>query len=90
MVVLLLERFNIKKSTIPDGVSAIFLRKMAVEIAEPLTYIYNKSLSTGSFVVAWKQSNVTPVHIGGDADDPGNYRPISAVPIVAKVLEKPN
>ena len=37
---------------------------------------------------AWKQSNVTPVHKGGDADDPGNYRPISIVPIVARVLEK--
>ena len=47
-------------------------------------------MSTGSFPDAWKQSNVTPVHKGGDADDPGNYRPISIaiVPIVARVLEK--
>ena len=45
-------------------------------------------MSTGSFLDAWKQSNVTPVHKGGDADDPGNYRPISVVPIVARVLEK--
>ena len=37
---------------------------------------------------AWKRSNVTPVHKGGDTDDPGNYRPISVVPIIAKVLEK--
>ena len=61
-----------------------------MEIAEPLTYIYNKSLSTtGSFLVTWKQSNVTPVHKGGDADNPGNYHLISVVSItVAKVLEK--
>ena len=45
-------------------------------------------MSTGSFPDAWKQSNVTPVHKGGDADDPGNYHPISVVPIVARVLEK--
>ena len=51
-------------------------------------HIYNKSLSTGSFLVTWKQSNVTPIHKGGDADDPGNYHPISVVPIVAKALEK--
>ena len=28
------------------------------------------------------------MHKGGDTDDPGNYCPISIVPIVAKVLEK--
>ena len=87
-VVLLLETLDTKKSTGPDGLSALFLRKVAAEIAEPLTYIYNKSLSTGSFPDAWKQSNVTPVHKGGDADDPGNHHPISAVSIVARVLEK--
>ena len=38
--------------------------------------------------MAWKKSNVTPVHKGGNTDDPGNYRPISVVPIVAKVFEK--
>ena len=31
---------------------------------------------------------MTPVHKGGDTDDPGNYRPISVVSIVAKILEK--
>ena len=87
-VVSLLEPLDTKKSTGPDGLSALFLRKVAAEILEPLTYIYNKSLSTGSFPVAWKQSNVTLVHKGGDADDPGNCRPISVVPIVARVLEK--
>jgi len=28
------------------------------------------------------------VHKGGDTENPGNYCPISLVPIVAKVLEK--
>ena len=87
-VVSLLERLDTKKATGPDGLSALFLKQVPVEIAEPLTYIYNQSLSTGSFPAAWKRSNVTPVHKGGESDDPGNYRPISVVPVVAKVLEK--
>ena len=88
MVISLLKKLDVKKSTGPDGLSASFLKQVAEEIAVPLTYLYNKSLSTGSFPEGWKKSNVTPVHKGGSTDDPGNYRPISVVPIVAKILEK--
>jgi len=68
----------------------LFLKQVAEEIAVPLTYLYNKSLSTGSFPEGWKKSNVTPVHKGGSTDDLGNYCPISVVPIVAKILGKVN
>ena len=64
------------------------MQQTAEVIAEPLTLIYNHSLYTGTVPLAWKRSNVTPVHKGGDAKNPGNFRPISVVPIVAKVLEK--
>jgi len=57
-------------------------------VAAPLTKIYNKSLNSGCFPLDWKRSNVTPVHKGGSCDSPGNFRPISVVPIVAKIFEK--
>ena len=31
---------------------------------------------------------MTPVHKGGDTLDPGNFYPISVVPVVTKILEK--
>ena len=37
---------------------------------------------------AWKQSHITPVHKGGSLDEPSNFRPISVVSVVAKILEK--
>ena len=40
------------------------------------------------FPAAWKQSNITPIHKGGPVDDPSNYRPISVVQVIAKILEK--
>ena len=48
------------------------------------------SIRSGSIPSAckWKQSNVSPIHKGGSCDDPGNFRPISAVSILANVLEK--
>ena len=54
----------------------------------PLSFLYNKSLDVGLVPIAWKRSNVTPIHKGGLTDDPGNYSPISVVPVVAKVFEK--
>ena len=72
----------------PDGISAQFLKEVASKIAQPLAIIYNKSLDAGVIPSARKKSNVTPIHKSGSFDNPSNYRPISVVPIVAKLLEK--
>ena len=45
-------------------------------------------MDVGLVPMAWKKLNVTPIHKGGLTDDPGNYRPISVVLVVAKVFEK--
>ena len=88
IVLQMLQHLDIWKSTGPDGISARFLREVAAEITEPLTYLYNFSLQSGLIPSDWKQSNVTAVYKQGPCDDPSNYRPIYVVPIIAKVLEK--
>ena len=87
-VVAHLQHPDVRKSTGSDGFSARLFREVAVEVAEPLSAIFNKSLQSGVVPFAWKKSNVTPVHKGGDDHDPSNFCPISVVPIVAKILEK--
>ena len=79
---------NPKKSIGPDGLSIRYLKEIAVEIASPLTELYNISLHTGVFPSDWKHCHITPVHKGGPLDDPSNFRPISVVPVLAKILEK--
>jgi len=81
-----LRKLDVGKTTGPDGISAGFLKSVTEELANPFTYIFNLSLQ--SIPSVWKQSNITPVHKGGSCDDPGNFRPISVVPITAKLLEK--
>lgn len=61
----------------PDGIPPLFLKKCAKYLAEPLTYIYNKSLCLGCFPAKWKKARVTPVHKKDDHAAISNYRPVS-------------
>ena len=79
---------DITKSTGPGNLSARFLRAIANQIVAPLTDIFNCSLSSGQVPSEWKRSHITPIYKGGSPDDPSNFRPISVVPIIAKILEK--
>lgn len=53
-----------------------------------LTCIINTSITTGTFPSPWKHPVVVPIFKGGDTSDPKDYRPISLLPIVSKILEK--
>ena len=84
-----LNSLNSHKSTGPDQLSAKILKMLAILIAEPLAKLFNKSLSTSKFPHHWKEANVTPIFKRkGSASDPQNYRPISLLCCLSKILEK--
>ena len=63
--------------------------KLASDVLLPsLLQIINISLHTGVFPDVLKEARVFPIHKGGPSEDPSNYRPISILPIVSKVIEK--
>lgn len=76
------------KASGPDGISATMLRNTATSIAPALTSLFNQSLSTGIFPKCWKVSNIVPVHKKNSRSSVENYRPISLLSIVSKVLER--
>ena len=45
-------------------------------------------MKTGEIPSEWKSANITPVLNKGRKEDVNNYRPISVLPIVAKVFER--
>ena len=76
------------KSTGPDKFPAKILRIAADIIAPSMTYIFNLLLSTGMFMDDRKNARVCPIHQDDSKHVIGNYRPISALPIVGKVFEQ--
>ena len=71
------------------GIDNYLLRIAAPAITKSLTHIFNLSLCLGVIPEDFKTARVTPVYKGkGDKSDPNNYRPISVVPTLAKILEK--
>jgi len=55
-----------------------------------LTALINKSLADGKVPQCWKQAQVTPLlkKSGLDINDYKNYRPVSNIPFISKVIEK--
>ena len=78
------------KATGLDDISTCInvLKLAAPEIVSPITYICNLSLKTATFSAKWKEAKVPPLHKGGSRHDCSNYRPISVLPMLSKILEK--
>ena len=64
------------------------LKDAAVVFAKPLTRIVNESLSQGTVPSEWKYAKTTPLFKKGLSTDMDNYRPISVLPVVSKLLER--
>ena len=82
---------NIKPNTAtgPDDLPAFLLRKVAPAISPAVAHIFNLSLDSGSYPDMWKYANVCPIYKAkGSKADPGNYRPISILPVLARAFEK--
>ena len=77
-----------KKSTDVDGLSMYHIKKIINEINVPLAHIFNMSLSKGIFPDKLKTAKVVPIFKMGRKDLCDNYRPISLLSTLSKILEK--
>ena len=87
-VILIVKDLNATNSIGSDGIALRFLRDALCVIVPYLTCIVNTSLVTGVFPESWKHALVVPLYKNGDPDIVNNYRPVSILPVVSKILEK--
>ena len=76
------------KGSGPDIFSVACIIENAIILAKPLSHIYNRSLATGIVPKHFKTAKVIPIYKKGVHSIPGNYRPISLLPIFNKIFEK--
>jgi hypothetical protein len=87
-VLKVIKKFKPKNSCDIHGVSTKMIKYVGPEIAVPLAHIFNLSLNSGQFPSSLKLCRVIPIFKSGDSLNCDNYRPISLLSSISKVLEK--
>ena len=87
-VELTLLNLDASKATGPDELPAKILKGTAEVIAPSLTELFNKLLRLGCLPEDWKLANIVPVFKKDNKEQAENYRPISLLSIVSKVMER--
>ena len=71
-----------------DNISIDMILKCLPFCLLPLTYIINYSISSNVFPTAWKYAHVCPIPKIQNPLTPRDFRPISLLPVLTKVIEK--
>ena len=64
------------------------LKATALSISKSLSDLFNKSIIMGKFPSDWKYARVVPIPKSGCSKNPANYRPISILSVLSKLLKK--
>ena len=84
----ILSNLNIQKAGDIYGINNKLIKIGRNEISKNLVDIFNASFRLGQFPDKLKVSMIIPIHKGESKNLSGNYRPVSLLPIIGKILEK--
>ena len=71
-----------------DGLCIRILKLAFSSIGHVLLFLVNSCITTNDIPSSWKHSLVHPIHKTGDPSNPSNFRPISILPVIAKIVER--
>ena len=84
----IIEVFDAKKAVGPDLISHKVLKGVKHSISKFLSVLFNKSRREGIFPQSWKSALVLPLFKKGNKNCPSNYRPISLLSCIGKLMER--
>ena len=84
----LLTGLSSNKATGIDKISCKIIKIASPAISDSLTHIFNQAITLSSFPDEWKMARVIPLYKNGQRNVAGNYRPISVLPAISKIMEK--
>ena len=87
-IVDIIKIINPNKASGPDIINYKMLKICSEKIAAPLQIILNKSLLQGKYPTSWKIAHVIAIYKKGDKSLRSNYRPISLISCVGKIMER--
>ena len=71
-----------------DELSAKIIKECRNDILYPLAHVFNRSLTQGVFPSELKIAKVIPLYKGDSKCLLSNYRPVSILPVMSKILER--
>lgn len=83
-----IDNLNTKKSCGFDNISINMIKKSKRNICNILELLINNSFQTGIIPDKTKIAKITPIFKNGNKEHVTNYRPISVLPIISKIMEK--
>ena len=87
-ILAIINNLQIKKSAGYDKISSRVLKDNKLILTPVLTNIANLILQTSVFPDCLKIAKITPIFKKGSIFDPSNYRPISVLSAISKIIEK--
>ena len=88
MIELEINILDTSKSTGPDMIPALLIKKFKFQFTEILLLIFRKSYHEGKVPSQMKTARIRPIFKSGVKTEPSNYRPVSLTSIIAKMFER--
>lgn len=83
-----MKSLNVNKASTPEDISHVVLKACRETLSTSLATMFNLSMSQGKVPNEWKKGFIVPIHKKGEKHLVQNYRPVSLLSSVSKIMER--